>query len=414
MGSQWTLWREMVLVALRSIKGQALRTTLTVAIIAIGIMALIAMVTATESLQASVREEFSSLGTQNFTVDQNRSGGMFNGRRALASGPITYREAMRFQRERPADFEVTVSVFGSSTVTAGRNSRRTNPNVSLQGVDDQFLEVSGLSLADGRNMTLGEVELGTPVAIVGQSVVDKLFESWESPVGQQILVGTQKYTIAGVLASRGTSFGMSQDNQLLVPIPCVRRQFSDQGRSYRMTCTVNEAEGLDRAVDLATGLMRQIRQDAPGKPNSFRIRQSNRLVETLMEATQGITIAAAFIGLITLLGAGIGLMNIMLVSVSERTREIGTRKSLGASSQAIRTQFLVEVMVIGQLGGAVGIVLGLLVGNLIAGYFDTAFLIPWGWVTTGVLLCLGTSLASGYYPARMAANLDPIVALGRE
>ncbi len=414
MGSQWTLWREMVLVALRSIKGQALRTTLTVAIIAIGIMALIAMVTATESLQASVREEFSSLGTQNFTVDQNRSGGMFNGRRALASGPITYREAMRFQRERPADFEVTVSVFGSSTVTAGRNSRRTNPNVSLQGVDDQFLDVSGLSLADGRNMTLGEVELGTPVAIVGQSVVDKLFESWESPVGQQILVGTQKYTIAGVLASRGTSFGMSQDNQLLVPIPCVRRQFSDQGRSYRMTCTVNEAEGLDRAVDLATGLMRQIRQDAPGKPNSFRIRQSNRLVETLMEATQGITIAAAFIGLITLLGAGIGLMNIMLVSVSERTREIGTRKSLGASSQAIRTQFLVEVMVIGQLGGGVGIVLGLLVGNLIAGYFDTAFLIPWGWVITGVLLCLGTSLASGYYPARMAANLDPIVALGRE
>ena len=414
MGSQWTLWREMVLVALRSIKGQALRTTLTVAIIAIGIMALIAMVTATESLQASVREEFSSLGTQNFTVDQNRSGGMFNGRRALASGPITYREAMRFQRERPADFEVTVSVFGSSTVTAGRNSRRTNPNVSLQGVDDQFLEVSGLSLADGRNMTLGEVELGTPVAIVGQSVVDKLFESWESPVGQQILVGTQKYTIAGVLASRGTSFGMSQDNQLLVPIPCVRRQFSDQGRSYRMTCTVNEAEGLDRAVDLATGLMRQIRQDVPGKPNSFRIRQSNRLVETLMEATQGITIAAAFIGLITLLGAGIGLMNIMLVSVSERTREIGTRKSLGASSQAIRTQFLVEVMVIGQLGGVVGIVLGLLVGNLIAGYFDTAFLIPWGWVITGVLLCLGTSLASGYYPARMAANLDPIVALGRE
>ena len=414
MGSQWTLWREMVLVALRSIKGQALRTTLTVAIIAIGIMALIAMVTATESLQASVREEFSSLGTQNFTVDQNRSGGMFNGRRALASGPITYREAMRFQRERPADFEVTVSVFGSSTVTAGRNSRRTNPNVSLQGVDDQFLEVSGLSLADGRNMTLGEVELGTPVAIVGQSVVDKLFESWESPVGQQILVGTQKYTIAGVLTSRGTSFGMSQDNQLLVPIPCVRRQFSDQGRSYRMTCTVNEAEGLDRAVDLATGLMRQIRQDAPGKPNSFRIRQSNRLVETLMEATQGITIAAAFIGLITLLGAGIGLMNIMLVSVSERTREIGTRKSLGASSQAIRTQFLVEVMVIGQLGGVVGIVLGLLVGNLIAGYFDTAFLIPWGWVITGVLLCLGTSLASGYYPARMAANLDPIVALGRE
>jgi putative ABC transport system permease protein len=138
------------------------------------------------------------------------------------------------------------------------------------------------------------------------------------------------------------------------------------------------------------------------------------LVETLLEATDGITLAAAFIGLITLFGAGIGLMNIMLVSVSERTREIGTRKSLGASSTAIRTQFLVEVLVIGQLGGAVGILLGLGVGNAIASYFETPFVVPWGWVTVGVLLCVATSLASGYYPARMAARLDPIVALGRE
>jgi putative ABC transport system permease protein len=199
-----------------------------------------------------------------------------------------------------------------------------------------------------------------------------------------------------------------------MPIQGVRRQYSDEGRSYNLTCTVAQTEDMPEAVEQATGWMRVVRGDAPGKPNSFLIRQSNRLVDTLLEATDGITMAAVFIGLITLFGAGIGLMNIMLVSVSERTREIGTRKSLGATGAAIRTQFLAEVLVIGQLGGIVGISLGLVVGNLIANAFDTPFIVPWAWVVTGVLLCLVTSLASGYYPARLASKLDPIVALGRE
>ena len=156
-----------------------------------------------------------------------------------------------------------------------------------------------------------------------------------------------------------------------------------------------------------------VRGDAPGSPNSFEISKSNSMVETLLEATQGITLAASVIGIITLFGAGIGLMNIMLVSVSERTREIGTRKSLGASIKAIRTQFLIEVIVIGQIGGAVGIALGLGLGNLIASYFETPFVIPWGWIAVGMTLCMITSLASGYYPARKASLLNPIVALGR-
>jgi putative ABC transport system permease protein len=206
---------------------------------------------------------------------------------------------------------------------------------------------------------------------------------------------------------------MSQDNQCLIPIPSVRRQFSDNNRNYTITCEVDDPEKLSQGTDLATGVFRMVRGDTPGNPNSFEISKSNRLVETLLEATSGITIAASVIGIITLFGAGIGLMNIMLVSVSERTREIGTRKSLGASTRAIRTQFLVEVIVIGQLGGAVGIGLGLVLGNIIASYFDTPFVIPWGWITVGMTLCIITSLASGYYPARKASLLDPIVALGR-
>ena len=414
MTSKSSLWREMVMVALRSIKGQALRTTLTIGIIGVGIMALIAMVTATESLKSNVREQFSSLGTQSFSIDRMRGGGMFNGRRTTPSSPINYREALQFKREAGDAFDVAVSVFGTGTASVTRGNKRTDPNVSVQGVDDLYLPVSGLPISKGRNFTPAEIEQGASVILLGMQVKERVFESWEDPIGQHVQVGAQRYIVAGILESRGTTFGMSQDNQILMPLLGVRRQYSDEGRSYNLTCTVEQTEELPEAVDAATGLMRRVRGDAPGDPNTFRIRQSNQLVDTLLEATEGITVAAVFIGLITLLGAGIGLMNIMLVSVSERTREIGTRKSLGASSQAIRTQFLIEVMVIGQLGGVVGIVLGLVIGNLIAGYFETPFVIPWGWVTVGVGLCLLTSLASGYYPARMAARLDPIVALGRE
>jgi putative ABC transport system permease protein len=206
---------------------------------------------------------------------------------------------------------------------------------------------------------------------------------------------------------------MSQDNQCLITIPSSRRQFSDKNRSYSLVCSVDKTENLAHATELATGTMRMVRKDAPGKESSFEISQSNSLVDTLIEATSGITIAAAVIGIITLFGAGIGLMNIMLVSVSERTREIGTRKSLGASSRAIRTQFLVEVIIIGQLGGSVGILAGLGLGNLIAIFFETPFVIPWIWIFIGLTLCMITSIASGYYPARKAALLDPIDALGR-
>ncbi|MAV51296.1 MAG: ABC transporter [Crocinitomicaceae bacterium] len=409
-----SLWREMTLVALRSIRGQALRTTLTIGIIGMGIMALIAMVTATESLKANVTQEFSSLGTQSFSIDQMRSGGMFQGKRVLPSPPIDFRQASQFKNEAAGAFKVATSVFGTGMASVTRGNQRTDPNVSVQGVDELYLDVSGLSLAQGRNFTLAEVQSGASIVMVGQSVVDRLFESWEDPVGQHVLVGSQRYSIVGILEARGTSFGRSQDNQILMPIQGVRRQYSDEGRSYNLTCTVAQTEDMPEAVEQATGWMRVVRGDAPGKPNSFLIRQSNRLVDTLLEATDGITMAAVFIGLITLFGAGIGLMNIMLVSVSERTREIGTRKSLGATGAAIRTQFLAEVLVIGQLGGIVGISLGLVVGNLIANAFDTPFIVPWAWVVTGVLLCLVTSLASGYYPARLASKLDPIVALGRE
>ena len=405
---------EQVKVAIRSIKGQALRTTLTVGIIGMGIMALIAMVTATESLKENIRMEFSSLGTNTFTLQEKRQGGISHGRRSSPTEPITYSQSQFFSETlEGSGITVSASIFASGTAILSRGTERTNPNVQVLGVDGNYLNVSGMPLESGRGFTLSEGEQGTPLIILGTKIVSSLYEEWEECVGSDLILGGTRYHVIGVLESRGSSFGMSQDNQCLIPIPAARRQFSDKNRNYSLACSIADPNFLDEAIDDATGAFRMVRGDAPGSENSFQISQSNALVDTMLEATSGITIAAAVIGIITLFGAGIGLMNIMLVSVSERTREIGTRKALGASAKAIRTQFLVEVIIIGQLGGAAGIAAGLGLGNIIASYFETPFVIPWGWIFIGITLCMVTSIASGYYPARKASLLDPIIALGR-
>ena len=410
------LVREQISVALRSIRGNLLRTSLTVAIIALGIMALISMTTATSSLEANVEKQFSSLGTHSFTIRQKVEGGFRQGRRVVRGEAITYRDCQAFAdlvAESSASFEVAYNVFGTGTATITRGSERSNPNIPVLGIDENYLAVSGYTIASGRNLNANDAESGAQVALIGADIAADLYEEWEDPVGTSILIGSSRYVVAGVLGAKGSAFGMSQDNQCMIPIPCVRRQFSDDGRSYTITCQVENADDVASAAEIATGLFRIVRGDRPGEDPSFSISQSNAMVETLGEATSGITMAATVIGLITLFGAGIGLMNIMLVSVAERTREIGVRKALGASPRAIRMQFLIEVIVIGQLGGLVGILLGLLVGNLVASFLETPFVMPWGWMSLGVLLSFLTSIASGYFPARQAAKLDPIIALGR-
>lgn len=405
---------EMMRIAVRSIRSNLLRTSLTIAIIGLGIMALISMTTATSSLEANVTQQFSSLGTDVFTFRQRTETGVNRGQRVKAGEPITYEEAQRFAAEVSDEITASYSVYGTSQATLKRGQEQTNPNIQILGIEEHYLEVSGYDLDKGRNLTPKEARSSQRLALIGSDLASELFDPWEEPVGADFSIGSQRYQVIGVLKSRGQSFGMSQDNQCYVPIPCIRQQFSDENRSYRIACKVDNPEQIASLAEEAMGVMRVVRQDRPGEDLSFRVSMSNSLVDTLQEATSGITMAATIIGIITLFGAGIGLMNIMLVSVSERTREIGTRKALGATPNAIRSQFLIEVIIIGQLGGAVGIALGLATGNAIAFFMETPFVLPWGWMISGVILSLLTSIASGYYPARQAAKLDPIVALGRE
>lgn len=401
-------------IALRAVRSQALRTTLTALIIAVGIMALVGILTAIDALQGKIENDFQNMGSNTFSLRATSGSlsGNRSGRRDKVNPPISYREAESFAERYgyPATTSLSAMVSGTATIQFG--SRKTNPNVQVLAVSDGYLRTAGYSVANGRNFSTDEVEDGAPVALIGKDVQDKLFnDGLINPIGEAIFIGTKRYVVVGVLESKGNSIGFSGDNQVLIPLRNARLNFLTAQSTFTVNVQTMRAEDMKAAEMAATSLMRNIRGDKPGEPSSFRVAQSDNLVSLVLEQLSVITVIATAIGIITLLGAAIGLMNIMLVSVTERTREIGVRKAIGAAAGTIRNQFLMEAIVIGQIGGILGIILGITCGNLIGLLIDSPFIIPWKWIIGGVVLCFGVGLASGYYPAKKAASLDPIESL---
>jgi len=403
---------ENINTAVKAVRSQILRTFLTVLIIAIGITALISIITATKALENKITSEFSALGSNTFDIRANNTQSRRGGKAAKVYDPISYREAMMFKSKYGRNDVVSVSSFAAFGSTLKHQSETTNPNVSILGTDENYLKLSGYEIEDGRNFSNSEVTLGNRVAILGKDIVKKLFTNESKAVGSFISIDSRRYHVIGVLKSKGNSFGMGGDNQCFIPISDVKKTY-DSNNSYRPNIMVSDARDLDLAVEESTGIMKGIRRDPVGQ-DSFRIRKSDSTASLVIDNLNQITMAATFLGFITLLGAGIGLMNIMLVSVTERTREIGVRKAIGASSSLIRQQFLIEAILIGQIGGAAGIIFGVLFGNVTALILGTGFTVPWGWLIVGVVLCFIVSIASGYYPAKKAASLDPIESLRYE
>jgi putative ABC transport system permease protein len=406
-------------LAFRAIRNNKLRSILTIAIIGIGIMALVGILTAIEVMKASVYTNFSSMGVNTYQITSDvlkkkrHKGGGVN--ISINDGKdIKYEEAKEFKDRYKFPSLITISENGTGIATAHYGSEKTNPNVRVTGVDENYLPVTDTKLDAGRNFSGYEAQQGSYVCLLGNGIAKKLFKNnWSKSLGQTVSIGDIKYTVLGVMESKGSSMIADVDNSVYVPLENVRNVYGGRN-SYLISVSVANVAAKQVAAEEAEGLFRVIRKLPLGTENNFTINQNDSLVSIVMDSIKYISWTAVIIGIITLLGSVIGLMNIMLVSVAERTREIGVSKALGAKSSTVKRQFLTESVMISLMGGAAGVILGMLVGNIFGMIFHTGFIVPWLWIVVGVTLCAIVGIISGIYPAIKASKLDPIVALRYE
>jgi len=401
--------------ALRTIRANLLRSVITILIITLGITALVGILTATDVMKAGVNSNFSSLGANSFEINneivKTRKRGLEFWATSQEVKNISYLEASEFKNR--FDFpntQIGLSVNGSWDATISYAGKKTNPNVRVLGVDAAYTVIAQTEMAYGRNFSAYEDANGSYVCILGYSVAKKIFTNPATAVGEQVSVGANKFIVAGVAAEKGGSMGMNEDNMVLIPV-IAERTIYGSNNSFVITVKVGDVRLKKTAQEEAEGLFRTIRRQPLGAENNFSIKENNAMVEMLMQLVGGIGVAAMVIAVVTLVGSIIGLMNIMLVSVVERTREIGISKALGAKSSVIRQQFLLESVIISLLGGFFGILLSLIIGNVMAASFKVGFVIPWLWIGLGFTICTIVGIISGIYPALKAARLSPIVAL---
>lgn len=405
-------------LAFRAIRTNKLRTGLTVAIIGLGIMALVGILTATEVIKATVYNSLGSLGANSFQVTSDivkkkRRGG--RGVNINEGKNIKYEEAKAFkERYQFPGSTVGISMSGSSMATVRNGNKKTNPNITVMSVDEAYLKISDTKLEAGRNFSNYEQQFGSYVCILGYGIATKLFgTNLKNALNEVVSIGDIKYRVVGVAESKGGSMIMNSDNMVQIPLNNGRAVYGNAER-YIISVMIADINRKDIAAQEAEGLLRVIRKVPIGIDNDFTIEQNDTLVENVMESIKFVSLAAVVIGVVTLLGSVIGLMNIMLVSVAERTREIGVSKALGARSSTIKQQFLTEAIMISLIGGVIGVILGMLAGNVVALFSDTAFIVPWLWIGVGVSLCAVVGIISGIYPAIKASKLDPIEALRYE
>ena len=398
---------------LRSIKANLLRSVLTALIVTIGITSLVGILTAIDGIEYSVSESLSSLGVNVFDISSKRNrGGNQQGIKEKLFKPLQLSEAQKFIDRYTFPASISLSAHLTGTAEVKHFSKKTNPNISVNGVNEEYLAIKGLNIEKGRNFSPIEIQYGSKVVILGKKLVDAIYAENEEPIGTEVSFKGTQFKVIGVLKEKGQLAEDNYDNMAIIPIIVANQLAGGRGLEYWLTVGVADITQMDIAMGEATGLMRTIRQDRVGQPNSFELAKSETLAEEMESITGALRIGGFGVGFITLLGAAIALMNIMLVSVTERTREVGVRKALGATPLRIRQQFVIEAIVVCILGGLGGIILGILIGNLISRAIGIdAFVVPWVWMMMGLIVCIAVGLLSGYYPAYKASKLDPIESL---
>jgi len=415
-------------LAFRTVKGNKLRTGITVAIIAFGIMALIGIITAIQAMNQSLKESFSSMGANAFSIRFKESNVHFGGRgdqvtktqrgkKEKKSNLNKYsgkNDAEYFKENFKFPAQVCIYLRGPNSQECRYLDKKTNPVVNIWGGDENYLAVNAFTIVEGRNLNNLDVNSGRSVCLLGNNVATKLFgNNPEKCIDKIIRVGGMPYRVIGLLKSKGSSAMLRQDDVIITSYNNARR-LQNSAKSFLIGIMVDNVTQLDPAVGESTSVFRAVRKLQPTDADNFVIEKSDKFAELFISLLSGITGSAGAIGMITLIGAAIGLMNIMLVAVNERTREVGLIKAIGGKSRNVRQQFLFESMIISLMGALCGIILGVLVGNLFASFMNTGFVVPWAWVIGGILICSLVGLAAGIYPAMKAAKLNPINALRYE
>jgi putative ABC transport system permease protein len=423
--------RDTFSLAWRTVRSNKLRTGLTVAIIAFGIMALVGINTAIEAMKQKFTESFSSMGATGFTI-RFREIRVFNsgnsdvkkekkGKKkekiSNIAKPITKVQAETFKENFDYPSTIGLYMFGAREAIASFQSKKTNPNVRVWGIDENYFDLNGYTIAGGRSLNTLDVQSGRNVAVIGRDVAVKLFgsENLDRPVEKIIKINSIPFRVVGTLNPKGSTFGMSLDNSIFTSYNNVRRFFNNNpNASFSIQVKVQDVQELEGAIGQAQGTFRPIRRLLTTEEDNFMIDKSDSIVALLMNNLRYLTGAAFLIGMITLIGAAVGLMNIMLVAVTERTKEIGLIKAVGGKQHNVRQQFLFESMIISLLGACFGIVLGIIVGNSFSLVLNTGFVVPWQWLFWGIVICSLVGLLAGIYPALKAAKLNPIEALRYE